>query len=138
MGLVGWTAGWGGVVERGWLADDDNATRLPPLLKPPHPTPHSTLTTHPSLPYPWPPHPQPPTPQPPTPPPPIHAGTITFDEFQSIIYDGLLLDGTLADYEAAFQAVDDSGNGSIGESLPGISHLGWGWGWGVGLGVGRC
>lgn len=42
------------------------------------------------------------------------SGTITFDEFQSIVYDGLLLEGTLADYERAFRAVDDSGNGTIG------------------------
>ncbi|GBF93539.1 hypothetical protein Rsub_06259 [Raphidocelis subcapitata] len=42
------------------------------------------------------------------------SGTITFDEFQSIVYDGLLLEGTLADYEHAFKAVDDSGNGTIG------------------------
>lgn len=28
--------------------------------------------------------------------------------------DGLLLDGTLSEYEAAFKAVDKSGNGTIG------------------------
>ncbi len=43
-------------------------------------------------------------------------GTITFDEFQSIVFDGMLLDGTLAEYERAFAAVDDSGNGSIGKA----------------------
>lgn len=32
------------------------------------------------------------------------------------VYDGLLLEGTLADYESAFKAVDKSGNGTIGES----------------------
>lgn len=42
------------------------------------------------------------------------SGTITFDEFQAFVYDGLLLDGTLAEYERVFKAVDDSGNGAIG------------------------
>lgn len=31
------------------------------------------------------------------------------------IYDGILLEGTLAEYEGAFKAVDKSGNGTIGE-----------------------
>lgn len=53
--------------------------------------------------------------QAPTAPSYTHApGDITFDEFQQFAMDGLLLDGTLADYERAFNAVDDSGNGSIG------------------------
>ncbi|KAI8471846.1 MAG: hypothetical protein J3K34DRAFT_415917 [Monoraphidium minutum] len=42
------------------------------------------------------------------------SGTITFDEFQAIVLDGLLLEGTFGDYERAFRAVDDSKNGSIG------------------------
>lgn len=41
------------------------------------------------------------------PPPPL-------DPCRQIAYDGLLLDGTLADYEDAFNAVDSSGNGTIG------------------------
>lgn len=41
-------------------------------------------------------------------------GTITFDEFIKLMTDGLLLEGTLEDYEAAFKAVDTSGNGTIG------------------------
>ncbi|GAX81051.1 hypothetical protein CEUSTIGMA_g8486.t1 [Chlamydomonas eustigma] len=41
-------------------------------------------------------------------------GTIEFDEFRDIVYDGLLLSGTLAEYEEAFKAVDKSGNGTIG------------------------
>jgi hypothetical protein len=32
------------------------------------------------------------------------------------VYDGLLLSGTLSEYEDAFKAVDKSGNGTIGES----------------------
>lgn len=31
------------------------------------------------------------------------------------VFDGLLLDGALVEYEAAFKAVDSSGNGTIGE-----------------------
>ncbi|KAG2444159.1 hypothetical protein HYH02_009098 [Chlamydomonas schloesseri] len=41
-------------------------------------------------------------------------GVISFEEFKQIIYDGLLLEGTLAEYESAFKAVDKSGNGTIG------------------------
>jgi Ca2+-binding EF-hand superfamily protein len=41
-------------------------------------------------------------------------GVIDFDEFKQIVYDGLLLDGKLSEYEAAFRAVDSSGNGTIG------------------------
>lgn len=41
-------------------------------------------------------------------------GVISFDEFQQIVYDGLLLEGQLGEYEAAFRAVDKSGNGTIG------------------------
>jgi len=37
---------------------------------------------------------------------------ISFNTMQ--VYDGLLLDGKLADYEAAFNAVDVSGNGTLG------------------------
>ncbi len=32
------------------------------------------------------------------------------------VYDGILLEGTLAEYEGAFKAVDKSGNGTIGET----------------------
>jgi Ca2+-binding EF-hand superfamily protein len=31
------------------------------------------------------------------------------------VYDGMLLEGAIQEYEDAFNAVDDSGNGSIGE-----------------------
>eukprot|EP00197_Chlamydomonas_leiostraca_P003884 CAMPEP_0202867274 /NCGR_PEP_ID=MMETSP1391-20130828/9073_1 /ASSEMBLY_ACC=CAM_ASM_000867 /TAXON_ID=1034604 /ORGANISM="Chlamydomonas leiostraca, Strain SAG 11-49" /LENGTH=362 /DNA_ID=CAMNT_0049547303 /DNA_START=21 /DNA_END=1109 /DNA_ORIENTATION=+ len=41
-------------------------------------------------------------------------GVIDFEEFKQIVYDGLLLDGKLSEYEAAFNAVDSSGNGTIG------------------------
>jgi hypothetical protein len=43
-----------------------------------------------------------------------HAGDIDLQEFQQLVYDGLLLEGAVQDYEAAFNAVDDSGNGTIG------------------------
>lgn len=43
-------------------------------------------------------------------------GVIDFDEYTSIVYDGLLLDGMLSDYEEVFNAVDLSKNGSIGAS----------------------
>ncbi len=39
---------------------------------------------------------------------------VTAQEFKQIVYDGLLLEGTLVDYENAFKAVDRSGNGTIG------------------------
>lgn len=42
------------------------------------------------------------------------SGDITFDEFQRLIYDGILLDGKLSEYEQAFAAIDTSGNGTIG------------------------
>jgi len=42
------------------------------------------------------------------------SGDIDFEEFKQMIYDGLLLEGTLDEYEAAFNAVDNSGNGTIG------------------------
>lgn len=41
-------------------------------------------------------------------------GVISFEEFQQIVYDGLMLEGQLAEYEAAFRAVDKSNNGTIG------------------------
>ncbi|GLC40129.1 hypothetical protein PLESTB_000880200 [Pleodorina starrii] len=41
-------------------------------------------------------------------------GVISFEEFKQIVYDGILLEGTLAEYESAFKAVDKSGNGTIG------------------------
>ncbi|GLI63445.1 hypothetical protein VaNZ11_006417, partial [Volvox africanus] len=41
-------------------------------------------------------------------------GVISFEEFKQIAYDGILLEGTLAEYEGAFKAVDKSGNGTIG------------------------
>eukprot|EP00955_Chlamydomonas_euryale_P036903 350587-Chlamydomonas_euryale.AAC.1 len=47
------------------------------------------------------------------------SGTIDFAEFTSIVYDGLLLDGKLSEYEAAFNAIDTSGNGTIGEAVLG-------------------
>jgi hypothetical protein len=34
------------------------------------------------------------------------------------VYDGMLLEGAIQDYEDAFNAVDDSGNGSIGTGQP--------------------
>lgn len=42
------------------------------------------------------------------------SGDIDFDEFKQLVYDGMLLEGAIQDYEDAFNAVDDSGNGSIG------------------------
>lgn len=44
------------------------------------------------------------------------SGTIEFEEFKNMVYDGLLLDGMLDQYYQAFHAVDTSGNGSIGAS----------------------
>lgn len=41
-------------------------------------------------------------------------GDIDFDEFKQLVYDGMLLEGAIQDYEDAFNAVDSSGNGSIG------------------------
>ncbi|GFR52365.1 hypothetical protein Agub_g14924 [Astrephomene gubernaculifera] len=41
-------------------------------------------------------------------------GVISFEEFKQIVYDGILLEGTLAEYESAFKAIDKSGNGTIG------------------------
>jgi hypothetical protein len=43
------------------------------------------------------------------------AGDIDFEEFKQLVYDGMLLEGAIQEYEDAFNAVDDSGNGSIGE-----------------------
>eukprot|EP00884_Botryococcus_braunii_P015389 jgi/Botrbrau1/2533/Bobra.0079s0021.1 len=40
-------------------------------------------------------------------------GVIDFDEFIKLAQDGLLLEGKLAEYEAAFKSVDTSGNGVI-------------------------
>lgn len=42
------------------------------------------------------------------------SGDISFDEFKQLIYDGILLDGKFSEYEDAFNAVDSSGNGTIG------------------------
>ncbi|KAF6258804.1 hypothetical protein COO60DRAFT_1701175 [Scenedesmus sp. NREL 46B-D3] len=42
------------------------------------------------------------------------SGDIDFDEFKQLVYDGMLLEGAIQEYEDAFNAVDDSGNGSIG------------------------
>jgi hypothetical protein len=47
-----------------------------------------------------------------------HPGDIDFDEFKQLVYDGMLLEGAIQDYEDAFNAVDDSGNGSIGTGQP--------------------
>jgi Ca2+-binding EF-hand superfamily protein len=44
-----------------------------------------------------------------------NSGDIDFEEFKQMVYDGLFLEGTIAEYEEAFAAVDKSGNGSIGE-----------------------
>ncbi|KAG2485016.1 hypothetical protein HYH03_016219 [Edaphochlamys debaryana] len=41
-------------------------------------------------------------------------GVISFEEFKQIVFDGMLLEGQLADYERCFRAVDKSGNGTIG------------------------
>jgi hypothetical protein len=45
----------------------------------------------------------------------VPAGDIDFEEFKQLVYDGMLLEGAIQEYEDAFNAVDDSGNGSIGE-----------------------
>eukprot|EP00879_Flechtneria_rotunda_P022339 GHRR01023569.1.p1 GENE.GHRR01023569.1~~GHRR01023569.1.p1 ORF type:complete len:266 (+),score=106.46 GHRR01023569.1:308-1105(+) len=42
------------------------------------------------------------------------SGDIDFEEFERLVYDGMVLEGTIQEYEAAFTAVDYSGNGSIG------------------------
>lgn len=42
------------------------------------------------------------------------SGDIDFEEFKQLVYDGMLLEGAIQEYEDAFNAVDDSGNGSIG------------------------
>lgn len=44
------------------------------------------------------------------------SGDITFDEFCKLAYDGLLLEGTLEEYEAVFRAFDKSGNGTLAAS----------------------
>lgn len=44
-------------------------------------------------------------------PPSTHSGILPLT---AQVYDGLLLDGKLSEYEAAFNAVDSSGNGTIG------------------------
>lgn len=46
----------------------------------------------------------------------VCPGDIDFGEFKQMVYDGLLLEGAIQDYEDAFNAVDNSGNGSIGET----------------------
>jgi hypothetical protein len=46
----------------------------------------------------------------------VCLGDIDFGEFKQMVYDGLLLEGAIQDYEDAFNAVDNSGNGSIGEA----------------------
>jgi hypothetical protein len=51
------------------------------------------------------------------------AGDIDFQEFKQLVYDGMLLEGAIQEYEDAFNAVDDSGNGSIGEHAPGQQQL---------------
>lgn len=50
----------------------------------------------------------------PLPPSSLVSGDIDFEEFKQLVYDGMLLEGAIQDYEDAFNAVDDSGNGSIG------------------------
>eukprot|EP00878_Enallax_costatus_P006243 GHUV01006546.1.p1 GENE.GHUV01006546.1~~GHUV01006546.1.p1 ORF type:complete len:282 (+),score=101.97 GHUV01006546.1:468-1313(+) len=42
------------------------------------------------------------------------SGDIDFDEFKQLVYDGMILEGAIQEYEEAFRAVDDSGNGTIG------------------------
>jgi hypothetical protein len=49
--------------------------------------------------------------QPPSPCPVLNS---CFEQFVSLVYDGLLLDGKLSEYEEAFRAVDRSGNGTVG------------------------
>lgn len=44
----------------------------------------------------------------------VSAGDIDFEEFKQLVYDGILLEGAIQEYEDAFNAVDNSGNGSIG------------------------
>jgi hypothetical protein len=46
----------------------------------------------------------------------VCSGDIDFGEFKQMVYDGLLLEGAIQDYEDAFNAVDNSGNGSIGKT----------------------
>lgn len=41
-------------------------------------------------------------------------GDIDFDEFKQLVYDGIILEGAIQEYEEAFNAVDNSGNGTIG------------------------
>jgi hypothetical protein len=60
----------------------------------------------------------------------VRPGDIDFDEFKQLVYDGMLLEGAIQDYEDAFNAVDDSGNGTIG-----MSGVGCLW---VGVSVGDC
>eukprot|EP00199_Chlamydomonas_sp_CCMP681_P001993 CAMPEP_0119107476 /NCGR_PEP_ID=MMETSP1180-20130426/10405_1 /TAXON_ID=3052 ORGANISM="Chlamydomonas cf sp, Strain CCMP681" /NCGR_SAMPLE_ID=MMETSP1180 /ASSEMBLY_ACC=CAM_ASM_000741 /LENGTH=377 /DNA_ID=CAMNT_0007092971 /DNA_START=1 /DNA_END=1134 /DNA_ORIENTATION=+ len=43
-----------------------------------------------------------------------HDGVIDAEEYKDIVYDGLLLDGMLSEYDQAFRAVDSSSNGTIG------------------------
>lgn len=40
-------------------------------------------------------------------------GTICFAEFKQLVFDGLLLEGAIADYRAAFRAIDRSNNGTV-------------------------
>uniref|UniRef100_A0A061SGG2 Ef-hand domain-containing thioredoxin n=1 Tax=Tetraselmis sp. GSL018 TaxID=582737 RepID=A0A061SGG2_9CHLO len=42
------------------------------------------------------------------------SGDITIDEFTSMMQDRIILEGKLEEYEAAFRAVDTSGNGTVG------------------------
>jgi Ca2+-binding EF-hand superfamily protein len=50
-------------------------------------------------------------------------GTISFKEFTTMVSDGLLLNGMLSEYKEAFNAVDKSGNGTIGKFYACIKAL---------------
>lgn len=47
----------------------------------------------------------------------VSSGDIDFDEFKQLVYDGMILEGAIQEYEEAFRAVDDSGNGTIGAEV---------------------
>jgi Ca2+-binding EF-hand superfamily protein len=45
-----------------------------------------------------------------------HTRDLTGSKHVMQVYDGLLLDGKLSEYEEAFKAFDTTGNGTIGMS----------------------
>lgn len=42
------------------------------------------------------------------------SGDLDLQEFEGLVYDGILLDGKLSDYQKAFNALDTEGRGTIG------------------------